>query len=250
MGRFKGLTNVMAPEIENTEEALQKGLANLTWANSRRRYRVPPHLRSASLPPSRSPQRADTPLPPVPERNPARPGYTLRIQQIQQEHQLEVERQLQENPLVRRQETSESAQSHPEHPRRVTSLSDAELSKYLRKTRPGLQKRETLPDSRRGNPTIQEVRGRRTRPAIHQGLHHPQSERAIFDMAGIRRTGYLDVAAANTQRITPHQAFLKGQVKRQQDATNEWARRTGKSAPPYQFEDFIGKGAYGRVFRA
>ena len=68
-------------------------------------------------------------------------------------------------------------------------------------------------------------------------------------------------AAANIPRITPHRAIqvakeaegkmklliaYDDQVKRQQDATDEWARRTGKSAPPYQFEDFIGKGAYGR----
>ena len=39
-------------------------------------------------------------------------------------------------------------------------------------------------------------------------------------------------------------------MKRQQDATDTWVHRTGKPAPPYQFEDFIGKGAYGRVFKA
>lgn len=203
------------------------------------------------------PQRVDTPPPPVPERNPTRPGYTLRIQQIQQqhhqleqEHQFEQERQLQEKPPVNHQETSDLPQPQLEHRRRVTSPSDAEVSRFLRETRPGLQRRETSPDSCRDDPSAQRVGGRRVFPAIHQILHHPQPRRVRSIMAGTRRTGYLDVAAANTQRITPHQIFLRGQVKRQQDATDEWARRTGKSAPPYQFEDFIGKGAYGRVFRA
>lgn len=196
------------------------------------------------------PQTEDTPPPPVPERNPTRPGYTLRIQRIQQEYQLDPERLISESPPVNRQETPDIPQPHLEHRRRATSPSDAEVSKFLRETRPGVLRRETSPDSRRENPGIQEVGSRRAFPAVHQGLHHPQPIRVFSDMAGTRRTGYLDVAAASTQRITPHQIFLKGQVKRQQDATDEWARRTGKSAPPYQFEDFIGKGAYGRVFRA
>lgn len=199
---------------------------------------------------TQSQQRVDTPPPPIPERNPTRPGYTLRIQQIQQEHQLEQERQLQEDSPVSQQESSDFPQPQLEHRRRATSPSDAEVSKFLRETRPGHQRRETSPDNRRDNPTVHELGSRRVFPAIHQGLHHPQPRRVHLNMAGTRRTGYLDVAAASTQRITPHQMFLKGQVKRQQDATDEWARRTGKSAPPYQFEDFIGKGAYGRVFRA
>lgn len=250
MGLFQGLMNAVAPRIDDTAEALQEGLANLTWANSSYRNPAAPQPLPATPVRTDIPLRVDTPPPPVPERNPTRPGYTFRIQQIQQKHQLDPERSTSEGPPVTHQDASDIAQRHLEHRRRATSPSDAEVSKFLRETRLGVQRRETSPDSRRDNPTIQEVGNRRAFPFVHQGLHHPQPIRVISDMAGTRRTGYLDVAAANTQRITPHQIFLKGQVKRQQDATDEWARRTGKSAPPYQFEDFIGKGAYGRVFRA
>lgn len=182
MGLSKGLMKVVAPEMDDVEEALQKSLPKLAWAN-----------KSSRNPVARS-------------RRPAR---------------------------IQHQETSDISQPEPELRRRATSPSDAEVSKFLRDTRTGHQRRETSPDSRRDNPIV-----------------HPQPRRVSPNMAGTRRTGYLEVAAANTQRITPHQVFLKGQVKRQQDATDEWARRNGKSAPPYQFEDFIGKGAYGRVFRA
>ena len=242
MGFFKGLARVIAPEIEDTEKALQNGLQNLTWANQNRRDPAAPQPRPANREQRETRQRTNTP-PPIPERNPARPGYTGRIQEIQQAHQLGLERQVQENP-----EPSQGIPQH--HRRRATSPTDAEVSRYLRRTRPGHQRRETSPEPFRGNPTIQEVVNRRDFPATHEGLHHPQPRRAIPEMAGTRSTGYLDVAAASTSRITPHQQFLKGQVKRQQDATDQWARRTGKPAPPYQFEDFIGKGAYGRVFKA
>ena len=240
MGFLKGFVRAIAPEIEDTENALRSGLENLTWANQTRRNPAAPPPRPASRE-----QRANTP-PPIPERNPARPGYTLRIQEIQRAHQLGLERQVQENP----EPSQGTPQHHQEHRRRATSPTDAEVSRYLRATRPGHQRRETSPEPSRGNPTIQEVVNRRDFPATHEGLHHPKPRRALPKMAGTRSTGYLDVAAASTSRITPHQQFLKGQVKTQQDATDEWARRTGKPAPPYQFEDFIGKGAYGRVFRA
>ena len=243
MGFLKGLINVMAPEIEDTETALQEGLASLTWANRDHRNPATPQPRPAS------PEQTEAP-PSVPERNPDRPGYTLRIQQIQQAHQLGLERQNQENPALSHQESPEIPQHPLEHRRRATSPTDAEVSHFLRATRHGHQRRETSPDPCRGNPTIQEVASRKDFQAIHRGLYHPQPRRGIPTMAGTRRTDYLDVSAASTPLFTPHQIFLKGQVKRQQDATDEWARRTGKSAPPYRFEDFIGKGAYGRVFRA
>lgn len=243
MGFFKGLANVIAPEIDDTGKALQDGVVSLTWANGSRRPPAVPQPRPAN------PEQRGAP-PPVPERNPNRPGYTHRIQEIQREHQLGSEGQIEANPAISHQEGPGIRQHHQEHRRRATSPTDAEVSDYLRATRPGLRRRETSPDPYRGNPTIQEVISRRDTPAIHEGLHHPQPKRVLPNMAGTRRTDYLDVAAAHTTRITPHQMFLKGQVKRQQDATDEWARRTGKPAPPYQFEDFIGKGAYGRVFRA
>ena len=229
---FRGLINAVAPEIENTQEAMVEDIAGLTFANSSRlRVSVAPQPRPATPAQTTTPQRAETSSPPATERNPARPGYTRRIQQIQQEHQFQVARQLQK------------------HRRRATSPSDAEISNYLRATRPGLETQQNSREHFRGNPTIQEVASREDRPAIHEGLYHPQPRRVVSNMAGTRRTG-LDAAAANPPRITSHQIFLKSQVKRQQDATDEWARRTGKSAPPFQFEDFIGKGAYGRVFRA
>ena len=239
MGLLKGIINVIAPEIDDTERALQDGLESLTWANQTRRNSAAPQPRLATPEPREAPQGANTP-PPIPERNPNRPGYTLRIQQIQQAHPVGLEGQVHAYPAL----------SQQEHRRRATSPTDAEVSRYLRATRPGHQRRETSPEPFRGNPTIQEVVNSRDFPTTHEGLHHPQPRRVLPSMAGVRRTGYLDVAAASTARITPHQLFLKGQVKRQQDATDEWARRTGKPAPPYQFEDFIGKGAYGRVFKA
>ena len=249
MGLLKGLVNVIAPEIEDTDKALQDGVESLTWANRSRRNPAAPQPRPASPEQREAPQGADT-RPPVPERNPNRPGYTLRIQEIQQAHQLGLERQIEANPALSDQETLRIPQHHIEHRRRATSPTDAEVSDYLRATRPGLRRRDTSPEPCRGNPTIQEVISRRESPAIHKGLHHPQPRRVQPNMAGTRHTDYLDVAAAHTSLITPHQMFLKNQAKRQQDATDEWARRTGKPAPPYQFEDFIGKGAYGRVFRA
>lgn len=241
--------DAIAPQIENREKALQEGLQSITWANRRSRDPNLPRLRLASPVQTQTLHtgRVDTPPPPIPERNPARPGYTLRIQQIQQEHRNQLERQVHEKPLVK---TLTPLQLPQERQKQATSLTDAEVSKFLRATRPGLARRETSPDRRKDHPIIQDVGSRSRFPAIHQGLHHPQPRHVFSTMAGTRRTGYLDVNAASTQRITPHQVFLKGQVKRQQDATDEWARRTGKSAPPYQFEDFIGKGAYGRVFRA
>ncbi|CAF9915179.1 MAG: hypothetical protein ALECFALPRED_010034 [Alectoria fallacina] len=250
MGLFKGLMNVVAPRIDDTEEALQQGWTSITWANRSHRKSAAPQPRPANPVQPGTPQRVETPPPPIPERNPLRPRYTLRIQEIERQHQLEQERQLRENPPVSHQETLDVAQPQLEHRRRPISPSDAEVSRYLRETRPGLRRREISQDCRGDSPTVQEVGSRRVYPAIHRGLHHRQPKHVESNMAGLRRTGYLDVAAASTQRITPHQIFLKSQVKRQQDATDEWARRTGKPAPPYQFEDFIGKGAYGRVFRA
>lgn len=243
MSFFKGLANVIAPEIQDTSKALQDGVVSLTWANGNRRPPVAPQPRPANSEQREAP-------PPVPERNPNRPGYTHQIQEIQRAQQLRLEGQGEANLGPSHQEGQGTSQHHLEHRRRATSPTDAEVSDYLRATRPGLRRRETSPDAYRGNPTIQEVISRRDSPAIHKGLYHPQPRRVLPNMAGTRRTDYLDVAAAHTTRITPHQMFLKGQVKRQQDATDEWARRTGKPAPPYQFEDFIGKGAYGRVFRA
>ena len=228
---------------------MKQGVASLTWANRSHRASVASQPRPTSPVQAETARRVDTPPPPVPERNPTRPGYTLRIQQIEREHQLNLEREIQENPALIRQQIPGIPQRSLEHRRRATSPTDAEVSNFLRATRPG-RRRESSPEPQRGNPTIQEVASRRDFPAIHRGLHHPQPRRKLPSMAGTRRTGYLDVAAASAQRITPHQIFLKGQVQRQQDATDEWARRTGKAAPPYRFEDFIGKGAYGRVFRA
>ena len=242
--------NVLAPQIDDPAEARQQGLSNLTFANRSRRNPAAPQPRQANPLQTGTSQGVDTTRPPVPERNPARPAYTGRIQQIQQEHQLGLQRQIQENLPLSQQESSDVQQHQLEHRRQATTPSDAEVSLYLRATRRGFQRRETSPEPLRDNPTVQEVGTRRGYPAIHQGLHHPKPRRVISEMAGTRRTGYLEVAAANTQRITPHQIFLKSQVKIQQDATNEWARRTGKPVPPYQFEDFIGKGAYGRVYRA
>lgn len=250
MPLFKGLINVLAPPIEDAEEALKEGVANLTWANKSHRSSAGPQPRPTSPVQTETRQRADTPPLPFRERNPARPDYTRRIQQIQREHQLGLERQIQENPALSHQGSASIPPNHLGHQRRATSPSDAEVSRVLRKYRPSHQRPETSPEPRKGNPTIQQVASRRNFPSIHQGLHHPQPRRVVPSMAGSRRTGYLDVPTASTTQITPHQIFLKGQVKRQQDATDEWARRTGKSAPPYRFEDFIGKGAYGRVFKA
>ena len=250
MAFLKGLVNVVAPKIENTEEALTQSLASLTWVNRSQRDSAAPQPRPAAPVQAENSRRVESPPPPIPERNPTRPSYTARIQEIEQEHRLELARQIQDNPARSHQQTPGTSQNHPRHRRRATSPTDAEVSDYLRSTRPGLRRREALPQAHRGNPTIQEVAGRRVPRAFDQELHHPQPRRPPPDMAAIRRTSYLDVAAATNQRITPHQIFLKGQVQRQQDATDEWARRTGKPAPPYKFEDFIGKGAYGRVFRA
>ena len=164
--------------------------------------------------------------PSIPRINPDRPSGIPRIEQIQQDH------------------------SEPERRRRAASPSDAEISKFLRKTRPKVQKSHTTSQSRDNDLVVQKVGSRRILSCTNQGFQNLQSSHIVHEMAGTRRTGYLDAAAANIPRITPHQVFLKDQVKRQQDATDEWARRTGKPAPPYQFEDFIGKGAYGRVFKA
>ena len=41
---------------------------------------------------------------------------------------------------------------------------------------------------------------RRAYPAIHQGLDHPEPRRVISEMAGTRRTGYLEVAPAYHSR--------------------------------------------------
>ena len=234
------MMKAIAPPMEDTDGALKDGISNLTFSNKSHRSSA----RTATR------QRADTHPPPIPERNPNRPAYSLRIQQLQEQHQHELERQNQVDPALSHQETSSSPQHHPEHRRRATTPTDAEVSHYLRATRPGHRRRESSPEPESGNPSIQEVASRRRLRALHQGLHHPQPRRELPNMAGTRRTDFLDVAAASTQRVTPHQMFLKGQVQRQQDATDEWARRTGKPAPPYRFEDFIGKGAYGRVFRA
>lgn len=246
-GFFEALGNAIAPKIENQEEAVQHGINNLVWANSHDRRPTTRQPHPTRLVQTQSPHRSNNPPPPNPERNPAPPDSILPTQQIQEEHQ-----------------------GRAVSP---TSLSDAQLSKYLRDTRPDLQPRERSPNNHIDKPIIQETRpnlqprerspnnhrdkliirevgSRRDYPTIHQGLHHPQPSSVSPNMAGTRRTDYLDVTAARTQRTTPHQIFLKGQAKRQQDATDEWARRTGKMAPPYQFEDFIGKGAYGRVFKA
>ena len=247
---IKGLINVMAPEIEDTDGALIEGLASLTWANSNRSLPAVQPTRPTSLVQIATTQREDIPPPPVPERAADRPGQTLRIQRTKQEHQVELERRIPTNPALSHKQTLSVPQHQTGHRRRATSPTDAEVSDFLRGTRPSLQRRETSPEADRGKPTIQEVASRIEFPAVYPNLRHPQPTRIAPDMAGTRRADYLDVTAASTPRVTPHQAFLKGQVQRQQDATDEWARRTGKPAPPYQFEDFIGKGAYGRVFKA
>ena len=207
MPLLKGFMNAIAPQIENTEEALQEGLESITFAKKSRRDPDSPQPHQISRVQTQTEQthRVNTPPPPIPDRNQARPGYTLRIRQIQREHHRGHEHQNPEYPVPQHQ---------PEPQKRPRSLTKAELSKYLRETRPGFR-REKAP------------RG------------HPQPKPTTSTMAGTK-----------PQRITSHQVFLKGQVKNQQDATDAWARRTGKPTPPYQFEDFIGKGAYGRVFKA
>ena len=78
--------------------------------------------------------RINTPPPPIPERNWARPGYTLRNQQLQQEHQRGQERQIREYPVINQQTCSDAPKIQFEHQKRVFSLTDAELSESFVKS--------------------------------------------------------------------------------------------------------------------
>ena len=81
MAPLRGLMDFMAPEIENPHEALQGGLDSLTFTNGRRRNPIAPQTRSLAPTQVVSTQRVETSRPPVPERNPNRPGHPLRVQQ-------------------------------------------------------------------------------------------------------------------------------------------------------------------------
>ena len=207
MPLFRGFINAIAPQIDNTEKALQEGVQNITFAKPIRRNSELPQRRQISRVQTQTEQtlRVDTPPPPIPERNQARPGYTLRIRDIRQEHQRRRQQEHQRPEVT----CLDTPKPQPEQQNRQLTLTDAELSKFLRKTRPGFPRQRASPN------------------------------KSEDTMAGTR-----------PQRITSHQIFLNDQVKTQQDATDAWALQTGKPTPPYQFEDFIGKGAYGRVFRA
>ena len=59
---------------------------------------------------------------------------------------------------------------------------------------------------------------------------------------------YLDAAAA-LEAITQHKSEAIRLAREQSDAVNEMCRRSKTEVPPYSFEELIGKGAYGRVYK-
>lgn len=222
---FKDFGKNFAPKLDSpaeAAEAIAQGIGGITWTNHSRRIPSIPQSHPSDLERTETSQthRVVTPPPSIPERNPARGNYILKIRQ----HQNEEESKKQGRPA---------------------SLNTAQVNRFLRDTRPGFSQYRP-----QDHPILQEGPGRRRFPVVQQRLNHPQINHGLSTMAGTRRTVFLDATRASTQSITPHQIFLQSQVKRQQDATNAWAHRTGKPAPPYHFEDFIGKGAYGRVFKA
>lgn len=214
-------------DLDDPAEAIQQSIGGITWTNENRR--VPsnsqPHPVGLERAEAVQALRPDTPTPPIPARNPARGDYIPVIRQYQEADQ----RKVQERPLS------------------LNTLNTAQVNKFFQETRPGLAgqyRPEDHPILREGGPSRSHF------AAINQGVSHLQPSQPPCTMAGARRTVLLDANPEDFQQMTPHQLFLKSQVKRQQDATNAWAHRTNKPAPPYQFEDFIGKGAYGRVFKA
>lgn len=67
-------------------------------------------------------------------------------------------------------------------------------------------------------------------------------------MASHRASSLLDPTSA-VAAITKHKAEAMRLAREQSAAIQEMCRRAKTESPPYEFEELIGKGAYGRVYK-
>ncbi len=69
-------------------------------------------------------------------------------------------------------------------------------------------------------------------------------------MASHRESQFLDPASAIGNDLSRHKAAAVKIAKDQEQAIHAKLRRNGDPIPEYEFLELIGKGSYGRVFKA
>ena len=69
-------------------------------------------------------------------------------------------------------------------------------------------------------------------------------------MALFREPRFLDPGSAVGQDLSKHKAAATQIAKDQEKVIHQKLLRNGDSIPEYEFLELIGKGAYGRVFKA
>jgi serine/threonine protein kinase len=68
-------------------------------------------------------------------------------------------------------------------------------------------------------------------------------------MDNSRASGFLDPTSAMAAAISKHKAEAIKLAREQGAAVREMCRRAKTEPPPYEFEELIGKGSYGRVYK-
>ena len=69
-------------------------------------------------------------------------------------------------------------------------------------------------------------------------------------MAAIRASTFFDPSFERLSRLPESQRFTRNEAKQQEAIIHAKLKRAGEPIPPYEFQNFIGKGTYGRVYQA
>ena len=69
-------------------------------------------------------------------------------------------------------------------------------------------------------------------------------------MASYRESQFLDPTSAVGNELSRHKIAAIQIAKDQENAIHQKLRRNGDTIPEYEFLELIGKGSYGRVFKA
>ena len=85
---------------------------------------------------------------------------------------------------------------------------------------------------------------------IHSTNHRSLDLHKAPRMAAMRASTFLGPYPARLSRLPESQRFTRNEARKQQAAIHARLKSAGKSIPPYEFLNFIGKGSYGRVYLA
>lgn len=69
-------------------------------------------------------------------------------------------------------------------------------------------------------------------------------------MEPVQKQSFLDPASAVSDTVSKQKAATRRIAKEQENAIHEKLLRNNHPIPKYEFLELIGKGAYGRVFKA